>query len=323
MPRVVQVRSGAADRFGTDRFEANRNRLASLAYRLLGDAGDAEDIVQDAFLHWEAADRKLIKVPEAWLTKVVTNLCLDRLRSARHRRERTSGTWLPEPLLEGDPLLGPEDTYQQRESVSLAVLTLMERLSPVERAVYVLREAFSYTHAEIADLTDISPSASQQHLHRARVRIAASRRRTDDVDPASARRVVEEFLSAAASGRTEPLVALLTEDATAVSDGAGLTKRLLNYPVPQRIAAVARANFHPTAASRVFAGEAPTAHHTQINGTAAVVFVLTDQVVGSVAFDLVAGKIATIYGVAAPSRLHRLREGWRLHRPEAPPIPHW
>ncbi|WP_185907421.1 sigma-70 family RNA polymerase sigma factor, partial [Streptomyces calvus] len=155
------------DRFDTRRFEAGRDRLASLAYRLLGSAADAEDAVQDAFLHWQAADRQRIAVPEAWLTKVVTNLCLDRLRSARARRERTAGAWLPEPLLDGDPMLGPADTFEQRESVSLAVLTLMERLSPLERAVYLLREAFSYSHAEIADILDITESASQQHLHRA------------------------------------------------------------------------------------------------------------------------------------------------------------
>lgn len=231
----------ATDRFDTSRFEASRNRLAALAYRLLGSAADAEDTVQDAFLHWQAADRQRIKVPEAWLTKVVTNLCLDRLRSAQARRERTAGAWLPEPLLDGDPMLGPADTFEQRESVSLAVLTLMERLSPLERAVYVLREAFSHSHAEIAEILDITESASQQHLHRARRRITAARPRDGEVDPASARRIVEEFLAAASSGRTERLVALLTDDATAISDGAGLTKRLLRYDTAQRIAAIARA----------------------------------------------------------------------------------
>lgn len=156
-------------------------------------------------------------MPEAWLTKVVTNLCLDRLRSARVRHERAAGAWMPEPLLDGDPMLGPADTFEQRESVSLAVLAILERLSPVERAVYVLREAFSYSHAEIAAILDITRPASQQHAHRARIRVAAERRRGGEADPESARRVVEEFLVAAASGRTERLVALLTDDVTAVS----------------------------------------------------------------------------------------------------------
>ncbi|MBY8845375.1 sigma-70 family RNA polymerase sigma factor [Streptomyces sp. SP2-10] len=313
------------DRFDTGRFEAGRNRLASLAYRLLGSAADAEDAVQDAFLHWQAADRQRIEVPEAWLTKVVTNLCLDRLRSAHARRERTVGAWLPEPLLEGDPMLGPADTFEQRESVSLAVLTLMERLSPLERAVYVLREAFSYSHAEVAGILDITESASQQHLHRARRRITTARRRGgDEVDRAAARRIVEEFLAAASSGRTERLVALLTDDATAVSDGAGLAKRLLRFDTPQRIAAVARAGFKPTPAKRRLAGGTPAVHFALVNGAPALLFVLGDHhVIGAVTFDIANGRIATVRGIAAPARLVRLTEAWRQHEPGTPLMARW
>ncbi|MEU6432120.1 sigma-70 family RNA polymerase sigma factor [Microbispora sp. NPDC046973] len=314
--------STATDRFDTGRFEAGRDRLAALAYRLLGSAADAEDAVQDAFLHWQAADRQRIKVPEAWLTKVVTNLCLDRLRSARARRERTAGAWLPEPLLDGDPMLGPADSFEQRESVSLAVLTLMERLSPLERAVYVLREAFSYSHAEIAEILDITESASQQHLHRARRRVAAARR-GGEVDPASARRVVEEFLAAASSGRTERLVALLTDDATAISDGAGLAEQVLWYDTPQRIAAVVRAGFKPTPAKRRFAGGTPAIHYALVNGAPAVLFVIGDQVIGAVTFDLTGGKIATVRGIASPARLVRLAAGWRRHGPDTPLVSRW
>ncbi|MEU7876049.1 sigma-70 family RNA polymerase sigma factor [Dactylosporangium sp. NPDC049140] len=314
--------STAPDRFDTSRFEASRNRLASLAYRLLGSAADAEDAVQDAFLHWQAADRQQIKVPEAWLTKVATNLCLDRLRSAPSRRERAVA-WLPEPLLDGDPMLGPADTFEQRESVSLAVLTLMERLSAHERAVYVLREAFSYSHAEIAEILDITESASQQHLHRARRRITAARRRGGAVDPASARRIVEEFLAAASSGRTERLVALLTDDAIAISDGAGLTGTLLRYDTAQRIAAVARAGFRPTPAKRRLAGGTPAVHYALVNGAPAILFVLGDQVTGAVTFDIANGRIATVRGIAAPARLARLTEAWRHHEPGPPLITRW
>ncbi|MFG2869435.1 sigma-70 family RNA polymerase sigma factor [Streptomyces sp. NPDC048338] len=314
--------STAVDRFDADRFEAGRNRLASLAYRLLGSATDAEDIVQDAFLHWQAADRQRIRVPEAWLTKVVTNLCLDRLRSAQARRERTVGAWLPEPLLDGDPMLGPADTFEQRESVSLAVLTLMERLSPHERAVYVLREAFSYSHAEVAEILDITESGSQQHLHRARHRVTAARR-GGEVDPASARRIVEEFLAAATSGRVERLVALLTDDATAISDGAGLSRKLLRYDTPQRIAAIARAGLKPTPAKRRLAGGTPAVHYALVNGAPAILFVPGDRVVGAVTFDLTEGRIATVRGIAAPNRLVRLAEAWREHEPDAPLITRW
>ncbi|MGW2618445.1 sigma-70 family RNA polymerase sigma factor [Streptomyces sp. NPDC001500] len=315
--------STATDRFDTSRFEAGRNRLATLAYRLTGSAADAEDAVQDAFLHWQAADRQRIEVPEAWLTKVVTNLCLDRLRSARARRERTAGAWLPEPLLDGDPMLGPADTFEQRESVSLAVLTLMERLSPLERAVYVLREAFSYSHAEIAEILDVTESASQQHLHRARRRITAAGRRGREVDPASARRVVEEFLDAASSGRTERLVALLTDDAIAISDGAGLAVRLLQFDTPRRIAAVVRAGFKSTPAKRRFAGGTPAIHYAPVNGAPALLFVVGDQVTGAVTFDITDGGIATVRGIAAPARLVRLAEAWRQHGPDTPLVAQW
>ncbi|WP_329113432.1 sigma-70 family RNA polymerase sigma factor [Streptomyces sp. NBC_01353] len=311
------------DTSAIDRFEASRGRLASLAYRLLGSAADAEDAVQDTFLRWQAAHRERVEVPEAWLTKVATNLCLDRLRSAQARHERAAGAWLPEPLLEGDPMLGPADTFEQRESVSLAVLTLMERLSPVERAVYVLREAFSYSHAEIAGILDITESASQQHVHRARRRVAAERRGGDEVDPASARRVVEEFLVAATSGRTERLVALLTDDVTAVSDGAGLARRLLRYKTRERVASYVRAGFKPTPAKRRLAGGSPAFHVALVNGSPAVLAVVDDRVVGAVAFEVSEGKVASLRGIAAADRLTRLNEAWRQHEHDAPVISTW
>ena len=311
------------DSAAIDRFEASRGRLASLAYRLLGSAADAEDAVQDTFLRWQAADRERVEVPEAWLTRVATNLCLDRLRSVQARHERAAGAWLPEPLLEGDPMLGPADTFEQRESVSLAVLTLLERLSPVERAVYVLREAFSYSHAEIAGILGITVSASQQHVHRAGIRVAAERRRGAEADPASARRVVEEFLVAATSGRTERLVALLTDDVTALSDGAGLAKRLLRYTTRERVASYVRAGFRPTPAKRRLAGGSPALHIASVNGSPAVLAVVDGRIVGAVAFEVRDGKVASLRGIAAAHRLGRLNRAWRQHEPDAPVIDAW
>ncbi|MFF0751786.1 sigma-70 family RNA polymerase sigma factor [Streptomyces sp. NPDC004267] len=311
------------DSAALDRFEASRGRLASLAYRLLGSAADAEDAVQDTFLRWQAADREHVEVPEAWLTKVVTNLCLDRLRSAQARHERAAGVLLPEPLLEGDPMLGPAATFEQRESVSLAVLTLMERLSPVERAAYVLREAFSYPHAEIAGILDISESASQQHVHRARRRVAAERRGGHEVDPASARRIVEEFLAAATSGRTERLVELLTDDVTAVSDGAGLTRRLLRYDTPERVASFVRAGFKPSPAKRRMAGGSLAIHIAQVNGAPAALVVVDERVVGVAAFEISDGRIACLRGIAAADRLARVNEAWRRHAYGEPVIEAW
>ncbi|MGH3858310.1 sigma-70 family RNA polymerase sigma factor [Actinokineospora sp.] len=305
-----------------ERFEANRNRLASLAYRLLGSAADAEDAVQDAFLRWQAADRARIEVPEAWLTKVVTNLSLDRLRSAKARHERAVGDWLPEPLLDGDPMLGPAETVEQRESVTLAVLLLMERLSPIERAVYVLREAFSHSHAEVAEILDITESASQQHAHRARRRVAAGRH-VAAVDHASARRVVEAFLDAASSGRTDRLLALLTADAVAVSDGAGMAAKLLRYTVPERVALMVRAGFKPTPAKRRLAGGSPALHAAVVNGSPAVVAVLDDTVLGVVILELRDDKIAAVRGMAAPARLGRLNDEWQRRDHDDPVIDSW
>ena len=137
-------------------FEAERRRLFSLAYRLLGSATDAEDVLQTAFERWMAADT-IVAEPRAWLTTVVTNLCMKQLGSARRRRE-VSGTWLPEPVVTSGGELGPLETAEQRELVSFGVLILLEKLSPAERAVFVLREAFGYGYAELAQV----PAAQKQ-----------------------------------------------------------------------------------------------------------------------------------------------------------------
>lgn len=312
------------DAAAVTRFEAGRARLASLAYRLLGSAADAEDTVQEAFLRWQAADRDRIEVPEAWLTTIVTHLALDRLRSAQARRERAVGAWMPEPLLDGDPMLGPAETAVQRESVTLAVLTLMERLSPVERAAYVLREAFAYGHAEIAAMLGISESASQQHVHRARRRIGTAPRDAG-IDPAAARRVVEAFVAAAASGRTERLVALLTDDATGVADGAGLrpARRLVRHPDPRRVAVAVRAGFTPTATKRRLAGGSPAVHAAVVNGCPAVVATLADRILGILVLELRGDRIAGVRGIATPERLARLTAEWQRREHDAPLIESW
>jgi RNA polymerase sigma-70 factor (ECF subfamily) len=305
-----------------ERFEANRPRLASLAYRLLGSAADAEDAVQDTFLRWHAADPRYIQVPEAWLTKVVTNVSLDRLRSAQTRRERVAGDWLPEPLLDGDPMLGPAETAEQRESVTLAVLALMERLQPVERAVYVLREAFAYTHAEIAEILDITEAASQQHAYRARRRITAERV-VGDIDRTAARRIVEAFVDAASSGRTERLVALLTDDATAISDGAGRSRRWLRFSAPEQIAAVMQAFFTSTPAKRKLAGGPIAMHAGVVNRCPALIAVVDDRVVGVLVLDVRDDKVAALRGISDPDRLARIARQWQRREPGEPLIPSW
>src|SRR3954453_8742890 len=257
-----------------DRFELSRPRLEAIAYHLLGSANEAQDVVQEGFLRWHAADVDRIEVPEAWLTKVLTNLCLNQLTSARARRETYVGRWLPEPLLAGDPMLGPADTAEQRESVSYAVLTLMERLSPGERAVYVLREAFAYPHREIAEILDITEAASQQIFHRAKRHIAAGKARAD-VDAAAARRIIDEFLTAATSGRTQPLVRLLTEDAVSIGDGGGkVPARAKAFEGAVAIARFLRGLFKPGEAKRAASGGRPEVYAWTANGDPAVVAVV-------------------------------------------------
>ncbi|GLW98129.1 RNA polymerase sigma-70 factor [Microtetraspora sp. NBRC 16547] len=293
-----------------DRFEAFRPRLEAIAYRLLGSAGEAEDAVQETFLRWQAADVDRIEVPEAWLTKVLTNLCLNQLTSARARRETYVGQWLPEPLLAGDPMLGPADTAEQRESVSYAVLTLMERLSPNERAVYVLREAFDYPHREIAEILDITEAASQQIFHRAKKHVADGKARTE-VDEAAARRIVEEFLAAATSGRIDPLVRLLTEDAIAIGDGGG--------KVPARAkafeGAVAVAKFlwgllKPGAAKRALVGGSAEVYAWTANGEPAVVAAVDGRVVGVMCLEVTAEGVAASRIQVNPDKLERATAHW-------------
>lgn len=293
-----------------DRFMASRPRLEAIAYRLLGSASEAEDAVQETFLRWQDADVDRIRVPEAWLTKVLTNLCLNQLTSARARRETYVGAWLPEPLIAGDPMLGPADTAEQRESVSYAVLVLLERLSPNERAVYVLREAFDHSHREIAEILGITEAASQQILHRAKRHVADGRARAE-IDEAAARRIVDEFLAAATSGRTEPLVRLLTEDAIAIGDGGGkVPARAKAFEGALAVATFMRGLFKPGKAKRHLVGGSPGIYATTANGGPALVAVLDGRIVGIICLEATVDGIAAIRSQVNPDKLERATRAW-------------
>ncbi|MFF2007544.1 RNA polymerase sigma factor SigJ [Streptomyces sp. NPDC058195] len=303
-----------------DRFEAARPRLEALAYRLLGSASEAEDAVQETFLRWQAADAGRIEVPEAWLTKVLTHWCLNLLTSARARRETYVGRWLPEPLLAGDPMLGPAETAEQRESVSYAVLVLLERLSPNERAVYVLREAFGHPHREIARILDISEAASQQIYHRAKKHIADGNTRTE-VGEAAALRIAEEFLAAAASGRTEPLVRLLTQEAVAVSDGGGkVPARAKGFEGTLAVARFLRGLFKPSKAKRALVGGTPEIYASTANGEPAVVMVVDGRVAGIACLEIGPEGIAAVRSQANPDKLVRATARWAAADHEEGPL---
>ncbi len=222
----------AAD--ATAAFEAERPRLAALAYRMLGTPDDADDVVQDAWLRWSAADRASIDEPAAWLTTVTTRLAIDRLRSARRRREVYVGPWLPEPVVDSaDPFLHAASA----ESLTLAFLTVLERLEPVERAVLLLHDVFGYPFAEVAAHVERSEPATRQIAKRARDRVQSTRPRVEPPpDRATAERLAEAFFAAVAVGDVDALRDMLTDDVVHLSDG-GPIRRAARRPVvgPDRV----------------------------------------------------------------------------------------
>ncbi|MFR9750674.1 RNA polymerase sigma-70 factor [Nocardia sp. 004] len=206
---------------GLREFQEQRPRLFALAYRMLGSASAAEDAVQETYLRWESAEREQIRSAEAWLTTALVNLCRTWLVSAKARRESYIGPWLPEPVSTAHGELGPLERAEQRELVSLALLTALERLTPVERAVFVLREAFGYAHREIATMLELTEANSQQIFRRAGLRVREGRARFG-VPAEHARELIERFLQAAHEGEIGSLERMLAADVRATADGGGL-----------------------------------------------------------------------------------------------------
>ncbi|OON77343.1 RNA polymerase subunit sigma-24 [Streptomyces tsukubensis] len=217
---------GRVDRdTATDVFEEHRAVLTGVAYRMLGLAADAEDIVQEAWLRWSAADRADVRSPRSFLVRITTRLAIDRLRQARSRREDYVGTWLPEPVVTdfGDQAPDTAERAVLSDTVSLAVLVVLESLSPLERAVFVLREAFGLPFAEIASILDRGEPAVRRLAVRARGHVEEGRPRYD-VDPRARRDLTERFLAAASGGDLDGLLAVLAPDVTLLSDSGGKTK---------------------------------------------------------------------------------------------------
>ena len=276
--------------------------------------------MQDTFLRWQRADRARVETPQAWLTKAVTNVCLNHLTSARARREAYVGAWLPEPVLADDSMLGPVDTAEQRESVSMAVLALMERLSPNERAVYVLREAFGYAHAEIAEILDVSEANCQQLYRRAKQHLSTRRPRAD-VDTTAARRIVEEFLAAAAGGDTHRLVTLLTGDATSIGDGGGkVAARTTPIVGGLAVARFLRGLFRDSEARRQQLGGSPFFYAEVVNGEPALVVVVDGRVGGVMCLELTAEGIAAVRTQVNPDKLERFSRRWSARDPRHIPL---
>lgn len=279
-------------------FEPYRPLLFSIAYRMLGSGMDAEDMVQETFLRWQRASGDEVRSPKAYLSAVITRLCIDQLRSARIQRETYFGPWLPEPLLTEHPP-GAADTAALAESLSLAFLVLLESLSPVERAVFLLREVFEYDYAEIASIVDKSEANCRQMVKRARERIVERRPRFD-VAPEAQARLMQQFALACANGDIEGLLALFADDIAIYSDGGGKAHAALN-PV-----------YGPVNAARFLLGvlqKVPpsfTIRLANVNGQSGFIGYVNDRPHIVIGFNLAAGRIRAIYNILNPDKLRSI-----------------
>jgi RNA polymerase sigma-70 factor (ECF subfamily) len=294
----------------TQAYQQVRPYLFSVAYRMTGSASDAEDLVHDAWIRYLDAGSPVVDSLRAYLTTIVSRLSLDYLKSARVRREQYAGTWMPEPVLTGSLLGDPAATAERREDISIAVLVLLERLTPEQRVVYVLREALGLPYDEIAGHVGKSPAACRQIFHRAQGRLDGDRRAVIAPEPEH-RELVERFIEIVRAGDIPRIAALLTEDVTLVGDsGPG-------RPAPQRpISGI-------TEVSRVLSGLARTGlaggrlrvSVVDVNGAPAVIGVDDDRLDIVVALDIRDGGIAGIRGMRDPRKLAHLARALGLPAP--------
>ncbi|MEU1025965.1 RNA polymerase sigma-70 factor [Streptomyces sp. NPDC005904] len=285
----------------TDLFEQHRPVLTGVAYRMLGRVADAEDVVQEAWLRWSAADHGQVRDPRAYLVRVTTRLAIDRLRHVQSRREAYVGPWLPEPYVTD---FGPTvpDTAERAvlaESVSLAVLVVMESLSPLERAVFVLREAFGFPYAEIAHTLDRGEAAVRQLAGRARKHVEAGRPRYE-VDPVERRDLTERFLAAAAEGDLEGLMALLAPDVRLVGDSGGKAKAPLR--VVETAEKVGRF-LHGVAAKGLAPGSELELRFLELNGAESVLLLADGKPDSVLQVDTADGRIQRVYIIRNPDKL--------------------
>lgn len=281
-----------------EQFEELRPYLFSIAYRMMGSVGEAEDIVQEAFLRWDRAPEK-VSSPKAFLSKVVTRLCLDELGSARARRESYVGPWLPEPLLGEAP--DASEGAERAESLSIAFLVVLQSLSPLERAVFLLREVFDYDYAEIAEFVDRTEDACRQIAHRAKQHLAARRPRFATTS-AQRDEITARFLQACAVGDLDALTELLAQEITLWSDGGG------------KVRAARRPIHGPDKVARFVLGilkKAPTDAATRIvtvNGQAGVALYDANGPTSLLTLDIGEGAVQGIHIIVNPDKLKSIRD---------------
>jgi RNA polymerase sigma-70 factor (ECF subfamily) len=282
-------------------FEEHRPALARLAYRMLGSLADAEDIVQDAYLRWTREDRATVISPRAYLMSIVTNLCINQRQAMDARKLSYVGPWLPEPVVDFAET-DPGTRLEAAESVSMALLVVLESLSPIERAAYLLRRVFDYDYGEIGRILEKSESNCRQLVSRAEERIRQRRPRFE-AEPAEAQRLTGAFLQACSSGDLNGLVSLLATDAVLYSDSGGKAAAAL---VPIRGA---------DKIARLFLGilkKAPPGldlRWVQVNGQPGLLALVDGLVIQVMTFDIVDGRIAACFVIRNPDKLTRVRLG--------------
>ncbi|MFJ4821107.1 RNA polymerase sigma-70 factor [Streptomyces sp. NPDC088801] len=285
----------------TDLFEAHRPVLLGVAYRMLGRVADAEDVVQEAWLRWSGSSRADVREPRGYLVRITTRLAIDRLRQIKARGETYVGPWLPEPYVTdfGDTVPDTTERAVLADSVSLAVLVVLESLSPLERAVFVLREAFGFPHADIAAMLDRGEPAVRQLAGRARKHVEERRPRYD-VDPAQRRDLTERFLAAAADGDLEGLMALLAPDVRLVGDSGGKSRAPLR--VLRSADKVGR--FLTGAARKGLPGL--TTRFLEVNGGPAVLILSGGEPDSVLQLDVADGRVQSVYVIRNPDKLRSL-----------------
>lgn len=284
-----------------DLFQSHRPALFAVAYRMLGSATDAEDMVQDAWLRFSAAQPADVRSAKAYLTTIVTRLCLDRLKSARATREEYVGPWLPEPVVTSDPR-GPERALAQSESVTLAFMVLLETLSPEERAVFLLREVFDYEYEEIAGMLELTAANCRQLFHRAKGRIVERKPRfRATVD--EKRALVERFVHAFGAGDETELTQVLAADVGFWSDGGGKVLAARRPVFGREQVVNMLVGFRRSAPANGIPLESVTLDIAEVNGEAALVLRVAGRLDGVYVMTVEDGAIAAIRVVRNPDKL--------------------
>ena len=283
-------------------FQAERPRLFSIAYRMLGSASDAEDVLQDAWVKFNTADANDLRSPQAFAATIVTRLCLDRLKSARAKREEYVGPWLPEPLLT-DTRETPDLLAERSESVTLAFLVLLESLTAEERAVFLLKEVFEYEHAEIADMLGTTAANSRQLLHRAKAKVRPEHSRSDTADaPEAHRELATRFAEAFRSGDASRLTQLLAADVSFVSDGGGKVAAARRPLAGRDEVLKFLLGLHRTAHATGLAANL-TGQVTEVNAEPALIVRLGGHLDGVFVLSITDGAISGIRVVRNPDKL--------------------